>query len=378
MTGLLTDKVEFNFPLESDQNFPPTIIAAQAKLHSRFISLSKGNSAFDKCAFTHSGRTALALAGKILQRTDTANVILIPSFHCPAAVEPFIWLGYKIAFFKIEDDLKPDLSHIKALVKEHDITHCLLINYFGFRFITEEVADFLKQQNIKLISDCAHSIYALLDEVKNPNSPSDATICSINKMLPTIDGGLIHARDTAPPALIKHDWWTELKAIAYTLGIVGLLNKFRKQQTAQNVQDSGEPQTSNEQVKFRYFSPDNINSACFAHTEAILRISNLEKIANQRRKNFDYLVGQLSTSSKGRPTLTHYRDGEVPYVFPFLAESHLLFNRLREANIQCLRWEEVAHSECSVSQHYRKHLLQIPCHHMLTRQDLDTIVEVLK
>lgn len=358
--------IKFHDALENANNYSKIRYAATPKISLNELVLKKNNT--DKLTFTHSGGTALFSAGDKLRREE--NVILVPSYHCPAALEPFIALGFECLLYRVNKDLAPNIDHIDQLIAQHKVSHLLTINYFGVISHISDIAQHLSNTNIKIIHDCAHSLFELLSYAKQPTY-ADATICSINKILPSIDGGIVTFKQHATPVLQKVSLIRELKALSYLLGATRVINGLRSLITKPKHSSLTAQQPSS---ALRYLAVGNLENQCFRHTICILQHSNLQQIASKRRKNYQYLCEQLTDATAGTILQQTLKEGDVPYVLPFLLHNDNDFSYLRRQGIQCLRWEEVAKSDCAVSQDYRFRLLQLPCHHQLNKRQLDDIV----
>jgi dTDP-4-amino-4,6-dideoxygalactose transaminase len=373
--------IEFSPSLATSGQFSAISFAATPELKINELSWSPNSTDTSNLLFTHSGGTALAIAGHRLKQ-DT-NIILVPSYHCPAAIEPFMWLDYQCLFYRVNSDLSPDRQHIEQLVSEHQISHCLLINYFGVTPYPKEIAEALQAQGIRIIYDCAHAMFEVL---KNTTEvvKADAIICSINKLLPSIDGGILLLKTPDNKGLSKIPWWPELKAVSYSLGLTQVINKLRtklvnKETKASPCPDSTKSSSTNA-VSYRYFRPSQVEQCCFSHTISLTLHSNLELIKARRRENYLYLANLLSQDNQkaGRVLCEQLSQDIVPYVLPFILNDAKDFNHLRQAGIQSLRWEEIAITDCEISNRYRHCLVQLPCHHQLSNRELQAIANTLK
>jgi len=362
--------IEFQPPLADANDFSSIRYAATPTFKLTDL-VNFGPVDVDGLTFTYSGGTALFQAAQRLKVSN--NVILVPSYHCPAAIEPFIYLDFECVFYRVQPDLSPDYQHITQLISQHNVTHCLIINYFGVISNIEVLAGVIANHNIDIIHDCAHALFGLLNYAKQPKY-AQATICSINKILPSIDGGIVVFEQTTTKQLASVSTMTEFKALLYLLGITGVINKIRFMFTKPEIAEPSHQQQSD----FRYFDSTKREQRCFSHTISLLRHSDLDTIVKQRRENYQYLCAALSDTAIGKPLVYQLTNDCVPYVLPFLLDDANDFNKLRKRGIQCLRWEEVAYSDCSVSQDYRSRLLQLPCHHQLTKQQLDQMIAKIK
>tara|TARA_R110002167_G_scaffold258604_1_gene465164 strand:- start:1199 stop:2335 length:1137 start_codon:yes stop_codon:yes gene_type:complete len=372
--------MEVIFPptMANANDFPELIIKATPKIQLNALRLTTSINKNPHYLLTRNGRGAMGLAGQKLQYKDRKNIVLIPAYHCPALVEPFICLNYEVRFYPLLPDLTVDLEAFKRLL-EDDVTHCVAIRYFGFNQNIQQLIETAQQKNVLVIEDCAHALFDFFDIGSRDSSQSDAKICSINKLLPSIDGGVLYYQGDHVPPLRYRTWMEEFKGILYLTGLTLLINSLRKKLKRPN--DSNDnvemlKSHADSSPKLRYFSHEDLTSGGYRHTGFVLRHSNFSNIIQKRRDNFAYIVQRLSNTSVGVPLYTH-AGNSVPYVVPFLLSNESYFANLRKKGIQVLRWEEVALSDCEVSQDYRKRLIQLPCHQQLLRSELDTIIQAI-
>lgn len=376
--------VKFAPVMANANNFPVAIIrATPAFCVTDFRRLGQSTD-FSQCIYTRNGRAAIALAAQQLMHSNKANVVLLPAYHCPALVEPFLWLGYEIRFYPVLPDLTVDedifLQYLTA-----DVTHCLVVRFFGFQQNNKQLINLAALAGKVIIEDYAHALADFLQQLEQVNSAVAARICSINKILPTIDGGLLYMQQ---PINIKPQycsWYEEAKAIAFLFKIPQFIQYFKSKLNKSSSQKIStiDQTTSNEQTSvqpvnpFKYFQPEDLSAASFRHTKLILQSSDFAKIKAQRCANYNYLANALSASRAGH-CLYPQADSESPYVLPFLLNKAADFQRLRMQKIQVLRWEEVAYSQCKVSDDYRSRLVQLPCHHKLKKAELDYIINAVQ
>ena len=78
-----------------------------------------------------SGGAAIYLALKSLG-VQAGDEVLIPSYHCPAMVEPVINIGAKPVFYFITEDIGLDYADIKRKISKN--TKAILVpHFFGIR-----------------------------------------------------------------------------------------------------------------------------------------------------------------------------------------------------------------------------------------------------
>jgi perosamine synthetase len=366
--------VKFAPVIANADNFPEPVIRATPGFSLADIRTLWQSDNFDQCTITRNGRAAIGIAAQQLMQPHQPNIVLLPAYHCPALVEPFLWLGYEVRFYPVLPDLSVDAEQFIQLLTD-DVTHCMFVRFFGFKQNIEQLITLSHAAGKVIIEDCAHSLVDFVAELTQPDARVSARICSINKILPTIDGGLLYLNAHSARQPQHCGWYEELKGVAYLLKIPKLLQRVRKKRRVHVV-----PQTAAapaRQPKYKYFLPSDLTSASFRHTKLILQCSNFERIKARRLKNYAYLTAALANAAAGRCLYPCAAD-EAPYVLPFLLHDERDFQRLRQQKIQVLRWEEVAYTGCAVSEHYRSRLIQLPCHHKLTQAELDYIIHAVR
>ena len=68
--------------------------------------------------------------------------VLMPSFICIDAVQPFIDLGIAIIYYPVTDDFSPDWQALETLVAK-DTVAIMMVHYFG---ISQDIEHFRKLQ----------------------------------------------------------------------------------------------------------------------------------------------------------------------------------------------------------------------------------------
>lgn len=349
-------KIEFTTQLAYGADYPTPAFSplpnAQAKNMSgeRPIPHNVG----DKLYVTRA-RYGLAYVAKAELKPN--DIVLLPAYHCPAMVEPFMWAGCKIRFYKICADLQPDMKHFQALLEEARAV--VLVRYFGFECNTRMFASIAEKHNCLVIEDLAHA--AFIGEIFGHYG-----VTSLPKFYPLDRGAEIYVRrgwnanatrstiDVYQKPLIN--WW--LSAIQRKLR-----NFFH---FATSTPNKG-------QTTYRYF---NLNDLTRPVDEKSLRKAlkcNSEEIIEKRRKNYHVIHQIMMQSSLGKPLFRDMTSDTIPYAYPFLLADSVHFHAIRRALVPLFRWEELAPSDCTTSRIYRENLIQIPCHQDLTDDDIALI-----
>ena len=184
--------VQFAPVLADASAFPQAIVKATPSLSFADFFRFSGVSTKD-FIFTRNGRAALGIAAGKLQISGRKNVILLPAYHCPALIEPFLWQGYQVRFYPVKADLYIDELQFSALLTD-DVTHCVVVRFFGFNQNADVAISLAAKAGKIVIEDSAHGLIDYLQRKDSASSQVAARICSINKIIPTLDGGLLQLK----------------------------------------------------------------------------------------------------------------------------------------------------------------------------------------
>jgi hypothetical protein len=323
--------------------------------------------------FTANGRNAIGLTAESMKRSST-NRVLIPAYHCPALVEPFLWHGYEIVFYPLEPDLSVSLTELERLIDDSSATHAVFVRFFGFAQNIDAAMALAKLRGLPVLEDCAHALYPFLESPPAGGDIPHFRICSLNKFLPTTGGGAVCPGSQVRPGLeARPAWRNEAKALARLT-----LSNRPKRPAAQEWTDdrAADAPAPAPYTGFKYFLPEAARTPGFRHNAWICRHTDHDRVRTLRRSNYARLADALDQRCGGSvlyPDLT----GAVPYVLPFLLDNAGSFTEIRKSGVQLLRWEELAETvSCPVSRDYRERLVQIPCHQSLSEQDIQHIIHV--
>lgn len=362
--------------LADARKFPPAHVLASPYLSPSFFKYSKTPFNVERAFhFTANGRNAVGLAADRMKQA-TRNRILVPAFHCPALVEPFIWHGYEIIFYPLQADLGVDLLHLEQLMIDTAATHIVVVRFFGFSQNVDKAITLASRRSLSILEDCAHALYSVLDNDLAVSRSLHFRIFSLSKFLPTTSGGAIHPdsgfRTAKSP---KHGPANEALAIAR---LVKSNRPPRQQRQASPPISPPNDAPPTVDADWKYFFPDRALAPGYRHNIWIYQHTDHWRVRHARRSNFQVLATELSTGCGGQP-LYDVLDKSVPYVMPFLLNDERHFMTIRRSGIQILRWEQLASEvTCKVSLDYRRRLIQIPCHQSMKARDIEHIVRVFR
>lgn len=367
----------FPLPLADASNYPrPSILVSADKPTMRMRRSDKRRYSlfFNQGFYSKNGRSALARVAKLLglKKNDT---IVLPEYFCPAMVEPFIWLGIKVKFYRLNKDLTMNRGHFESLLSA-DVKACLLVRFFGFSGDIENALLLAKKHGLVTIEDCAHGFFS--EKPTRENAQFDASICSLHKFFPCCDGGMYSVdnrylfTEIADKEVINYI--DELKNLLNVLGlgkIIGQAGKLLRRKQSAPGAVSGDSTWD-----YRYFKQRDVKRSCYKLSQWIVRASNFSFITQARIDNYKQLYEGLKDSATGVPFIKP-EDDVIPYVFPFLLRKGEDFDYIRQKGIQILRWEEFYPTNNSDIEGFRKKLIQIPCHQNLSRQQIQAIIGII-
>jgi perosamine synthetase len=174
-------------------------------LNTRWIGQGPKVEAFEKrfeekftnpcqCVAVGSGTDALHLA-YILADIQAGDEVISPVFTCTATNIPLLYMGVKIIFADVDENLNIDIAHVKKLITPRTKA-IVCVHYGGLPCEMDELWELGRKHNIKIIEDAAHAVGAKY-KAKIIGSQSDFTMFSFQaiKHITTGDGGMLVIKD---------------------------------------------------------------------------------------------------------------------------------------------------------------------------------------
>jgi len=387
-------------PYNNWDRFPKPSIPVLSVINSyKFISITNvigsscGISELNNKVFTEGGRNALYMALNCIGIKPNQS-ILLPAYHCLSMVAPVVWSGADAQFYKINPDLSINIEDIKKKITS-ETKAILAVHYFGFARDLSELSELCRKHSIFLIEDCAHAFFRALG-FETKQDKGDFAVISLKKFFPVSDGGILLMKNGGwnPPVQTSIGFVKQLKDILNLLeesyrydrlgkkGIVSLffenMNRLRNKRKKKPSLPSGGEKSDLDRVK-AWFDPGNANNRISTASKLIFTHSNLKLISDQRRKNYGYLLDNLGGLDTVRPLFSKMDEETVPYMFPLVLNNpDSDFKKLKFQKIPIWRWEELCMTDCETSRYFSKHLIQLPCHQSLRKQELDEIIKAVK
>jgi perosamine synthetase len=304
-------------------------------------------------------RNALAIIAKA--ELAPGSKVLLPAYHCPALVEPFLWAQCDIDFYPLNSDLSPDIDAMTAKLPAAEAI--VLVPFFGFDQGIASHVQLAREYNCLPIEDLAHAAHS-------NTLHGDYGVTSLEKFYPVSGGGELLVADCVANTRVA-DWWQENYISHWHWAVSEFFRKaLAKRARRRTVNKSSDS-------KFRYFDPAKISEPMLRRDIDQIAKQDHIKIAAARRENYQQLDAYFCHSRLGRPLFTSLGANEVPYVYPFFLHKAEYFDLIRNMAIPLYRWEEICPSSCQTSALYRSHLVQFPCHQDLVEDDIQRLISKL-
>ena len=109
--------------------------------------------------YLRSGREALMLAS-IAASTEKEKTILFPAYCCWSMSAPFEKTGYRVVYYRLNEDLTVDLDYLKELMGRVKADAILTMNYYGSAK-TDDAVRLAKENGLVVIEDFSHCTFSL-------------------------------------------------------------------------------------------------------------------------------------------------------------------------------------------------------------------------
>jgi len=322
--------------------------------------------------------------------------ILVPAFHCRAAVEPILAYGGEIKFYDVNVDLSPNFEDIQRKIDQRSRA-ILVIQYFGFPQPIKKWQELCKQHQLYLIEDCAHVLTGRTSDGIRLGAAGDITVFSWRKFLPIHDGGQLVINNTHAKCNVKFekgDLFLRLKAAKYILD--KLFETFRIENCLSAVLRAASTVIRNSMRLSRRgekalevnsydleFDPAAVNLHMTALSKRILQNTDIAAVVKKRRDNYNRLTDSIGMMSEVAPLFPILPEEICPWIFPLVVHEITDLQRiLRAKGIPVTSWSGVIHRAFPLekfpnARFLYENLLFLPVHQSLEIEDIHTMVRIL-
>ena len=348
--------------------------------------------------FTMNGRNAIYYALHLLS-LKKGDIVLLPSFHCTAMVDPVIAYGAKVKYYTVNRDLSLNLQEIEFQVK-NGAAALLYVHFFGFPAPVEELQRICSAYGIRLIEDCTHGLFGRIGN-KHLGTFGHAAIFSFRKTLPVQDGGallLTRKQEISNMPKLKAPAIYHLRMAKWTSEKLLLPNNNSgRPVNTQVIESSNTSSTTIDGIDYHkgphsqedpIFVSQWLNWSISFSSKWILKRSKPELVLQQRRTNYEQLNGYFGKIDKFHPCFSKLMGGVCPFGYPFIFESKRRVDySLRGLGIPAFSFGETLHPSLPQRRfpdalYLSKNLTILPIHQGLSESDIDrtgtAVVEFLR
>ena len=344
--------------------------------------------------FTYQGRYAVHLICRLLN-IGPGDEVIAPAYNCGAEIDPFVWAGAKVIFYRIDERGAIDIQDIMRRVTPS--TRLIYVShFFGWPQEIGDLARWCKEKKLLLVEDCALCLFS-----KGPDNTigriGDAAIYSFVKSLPVPDGGALVLKNKdiwkggipfKPPRfrnillnslpLLKkgfmntNEFWQRYQLTRK------LLNKsWLKKQTDQD------RDIEREMPKSNYFDAEKIEWSISRLSKSIISKTNPHEIIETRRRNYQYLYNALSNVPSIRLLFDDLPDAVCPLSLPIYANDRSRWaDALGDRGILVGGWPSYHRGfdwkDFPEARHLKNDLLTLPVHQGLELRHMEYIAECVQ
>jgi perosamine synthetase len=338
-----------------------------------------------RVVFTQSGRAAILLAARLWGIGDNDEV-LVPAYNCGSEISPLIATGARVSMYRVDGGARIDTDDLlRRITPRTRLVH--ITHYFGYPAKIDELADFCRERNIKLLEDCALSLFS-----GGVGRTGDAAIFSLRKSLPACDGGVLLLRDVnaAVNSLTRGP-----AVVAAARGVVSLVKKWSRtslrlaparQSECRGGGQMTRPNDSLPDIPASYYCHS--NTMIFAASRfslGLLKGTNPRAMVCRRRENYMHLRRRIAGTA-GIKFLWEEEvlpDGVCPLGVPVLVDDRpRWWSGLNAAGVSVSPWWEGYHrglewSEFPEARELKARLLLLPVHQDLTARHVEHVADVI-
>lgn len=319
--------------------------------------------------YLRSGREAL-LAVALECKNEENPVLLMPAYCCWSMSAPFEKAGWKVVYYRLNQDLSVDISYMENLLEEYYPSAVLTMNFFGIAS-TGQAVSFIKafDSNITIVEDFSHCMFSIKDIF---DERVDYYVSSIRKSIGVCDGSIILSRKKIEVLVNPYiEEFSDSRVTAQTLKGQYMFSKSDKDKTKFLSMLRNDEETLNRFDAVHSISPLAVK---------MLGLINGEAFAYARRENLKHMVSLL----KGKipiPDNIHLLFEGAPFSLPIIVNDQAFIQkRLAENGVYAaVLWplSEEAGRVCKNSLFFSEHMLSVPIDQRYTWDDIEDMANII-
>ena len=332
--------------------------------------------------WSFSGRVALYHGLPSLE-LPVGSTILVPSYHQGVEIDTLLAAGYRLRYYRLNEILAIDLRDVERRL-DATVSALYVTHYFGFPQPIAAVRGFCEAHGLRLIEDCALSLFSRHDDGTWLGSHGDLALFSVYKTLALPHGGfavtkgelrattlrpvpqastLVQTIDLVQQTLRATGWaGVDRWAARVSRGLSRLLHWNRRRTIS-----SGGASFDRELLAY----------GVSRWVLALMRLVDRDRVVARRRANFARLAARL----RGHlpcpfPELPA---GTCPLFFPVMVPDKTRFQAdLAALGVESVNLWDAPHPTCPAHlaaevSHWRRHCLELPIHQELDGATVDRV-----
>jgi perosamine synthetase len=340
-------------------------------------------------------RSAIYHGLRALALTPGDNV-LVPAYHCAAAVEPILRSGAKVKFYNIHRDCSPDIVDIRAKIDER--TRALLtIHYFGFSQPIRGLQGLCRTHHLYLIEDCAHVLSGEVDGARL-GTFGDISVFSWRKFFPLYDGGQLVLNNLQLSVDIHWQPNTFLYQLKVVKNVYDKLSDGAQKGVLKDISRmvqfsfaAGRRLFKVNEQKRKILELDthslsfdlaSTNVRMSKFSRYILQNTDLSVVTEKRRLNYTRLLEEIKGLPEIAPIFPDLPPTICPWVLPVVCQQQDFHTRLRAKGIPATTWGGVIHPSLPLEKFPEaaflyQNLFFLPVHQSLEDSDIQLMAEII-
>ncbi len=331
----------------------------------------EGFNQFGHCTWLRSGREALHLVALNIKKSKEQPTVLMPAYCCHSMVDPFEKAGWKVVYYRLNQDLTTDVDYLEQLLVTVRPTAALTMNFYGSAS-TSAAISCIKSclPECVCIEDFSHCTFSLHD-IYNPQL--DYYVTSIRKSIGVCDGAVIVSHEPLDERFVEEG---ETEFMSARRDCQKLKAKYAYTQDAEQ-KNVFFPELRRHEGELDNFSGVHRISQT---GEAMLKTVNGEMIRYARQNNMKHLLERLSGKVESVPNIERCVEG-APFSFPILVENRDEVQKtLAQKGVYApVVWPiaDEARAICPVSARMADKMLSIPIDQRYNYDDIEDIASII-
>lgn len=336
--------------------------------------------------WTFSGRVAL-YHGLPSLNLPPGSTILVPAYHQGVEIETLLVAGYRLSYYRVDEQLRIDFADLERRL-DTTVSALYVIHYFGFAQPLEPIRRFCAAHRLKLIEDCALSLFTR-DAGTSVGSVGDLALFSVYKTLPLPHGGFLVTKESRSTNGLRPAPWRSTAVQTLDLVNVGLqattwgrrLERWVGQVSHWFGRRLGFDRDATISSGGAGWDQRLLGYRASAWVAWLMQFMDRDAVIARRRANFQRLADRL----RGRvsipfPALT---DGSCPLFLPVFVPDKVRFQQVLAAlDVQSVNLWDASHPSCPPDlaaevSHWRRHCLELPIHQELSPADVDRVADAV-